>query len=246
MKQLTSQELKRLAIQDAKNFLNTNETPTPVTSDEPPNIRNNNSHNDTTLNKNIILGNDFAKDILSRWLKRNSSNIASSEIIQKNLLDIDLNDLKKSTCTIVCGPVPSKHIELIESFKNVFCIVGDYQSPRPQGIGECIVDINHSNFCKFAKGPIRIYLNNLTGRPKVASKIWKNGDIRSFKHIDPIYYSKSFEVQSGRIPSTPIATLLMVQNLVPKNSLYLYGYDLSDLNAWDQQILYREGTRLCH
>lgn len=244
MKEMNPEELKQLAIQDAKNFLNQHKTPETVDL-----VKNNtdNLHDiNVEVNDSVDIGNEYAKTILKKWLERNSSAVAPAEVIQKNIINMELSNLQKSECTLICGPVKSQNLELIESFKNVYPIVGDYLSPRPQGIGECIVDVNHSNFCKFAKGPIRIYMDNLTGRPKVASKIWKNGDIRSFKHIDPLYYSKSFEVKSGRIPSTPIATLLMVLNFVPRNGVYLHGYNLSDLNAWDQQILHREGIKLCH
>jgi hypothetical protein len=179
--------------------------------------------------------------VIERWQSRNGQDISLENF---DSLYKSIDELKPSDI-LVCGQVPSKLESKIQEFDNVYVILGDYNTVKPRGNGNNVVDIVNSKYMKYIKGgDVVVYYGNYTDKNKLRSKIWSYGDIRSYKSIDTSYYEKYFDPDSGRIPSAAVATCLMIikqYNTKP----FLSGIELADMSAWDQQIIKKHGIRLC-
>lgn len=179
--------------------------------------------------------------VIERWESRNKESLVSKE---SDSLYVSIDGLKPSDI-LVCGKVSPDDESILEKFNNIYVIPGDYNIIKPRGIGTNIIDITNSKYIKYIKGgDVIIYYGIYTDKNKLRSKIWTHGDIRSFNSVDVTYYEKYYKPTSGRVPSAVISTCLMVKNRY-NTSPFIYGFELADLSAWDQQIIKQTGIRLC-
>jgi len=179
--------------------------------------------------------------VLERWQSRNGQKTSLENL---DSLYKSIDELKPSDI-LVCGQVPSKLESKIQKFDNVYVILGDYNTVKPRGKGNNVVDIVNSRYMKHTKGgDVVIYYGSYTDKNKLRSKIWSHGDIRSYKSIDTSYYEKYFDPGSGRVPSVIVATCLMIKKRY-NTSPFIHGFELADLSAWDQQIIKQTGIQLC-
>lgn len=179
--------------------------------------------------------------VIERWQSRNKQDTSFENF---DSLYKSIDELKPSDI-LVCGHVSSKLEPKIQEFDNVYVILGDYNTIKPQGKGVNVVDIVNSKYMKYMKGgDILIYYGSYTDKNKLRSKIWSHGDIRSYKNIDTSYYEKYYDPASGRIPSAVVTTCLMIINK-HKTKPFISGIELADMSAWDQQIIKKHGIQLC-
>jgi hypothetical protein len=179
--------------------------------------------------------------VIERWQSRKGQDTSLENL---DSLYKSIDELKPSDI-LVCGQVPSKLESKIQKFDNVYVILGDYNTVKPRGKGNNVVDIVNSRYIKYTKGgDIVIYYGSYTNKTKLRSKIWTHGDIRSYKSIDTLYYEKYFDPGSGRIPSAVVATCLMIIKQY-KTKPFLSGIELADMSAWDQQIIKQHSIQLC-
>jgi hypothetical protein len=192
-------------------------------------------------NKTTVKNFENIEKVIERWESRNQQSLTSKE---SNSPYVPIDGLKPSDI-LVCGKVSPETESIFEKFYNVYVIPGDYNIIKPRGTGINIIDITNSKYIKYIKGgDVMIYYGIYTDKNKLRSKIWSYGDIRSFKSVDVTYYEKYYEPASGRVPSAVISTCLMIKNRY-NTSPFIYGFELADLSAWDQQIIKQTGIRLC-
>ena len=175
--------------------------------------------------------------VLERWNSRSSLHVKNTEN--------KLIDLSRETSVIISGQVKSSDHKLLGTFDNVYSIPGDYLYTKPQGKGVNVVSVFDSKYCQGTTGDLVVYFDVLTNKQKLITKTWNHGDIRSFKSIDVSYYQQWFDPSTGRIPGTAVVAALWAKKLHPGKQVYLYGFELGDLRAWDQIIVQEQGITIC-
>ena len=176
--------------------------------------------------------------VLERWNQRAKENDtivtdADTEIYSK------YTDLNPESTVIVAGNIKSTDNRKLSMFDNVYSIIGDYSTAKPQGHGMYVVDYNMGKYCNRQNGSnnIIIYTRDAFDKQKVLKKAWSYGDYRSFKTMDIKYYNSHFDPSTGRIPGVEAATALYIKNKYSGAKIAMYGVDISKLSAWDQMII---------
>jgi hypothetical protein len=165
-----------------------------------------------------------------KWISRGSKNT-------------NLNDLGTQTI-LLTYKCRSKDLNTIAKFEHVYSIVGDHLSAKPSRTGCYLCDITAGKYLPDAVNT-RIYRGVYTHKTKTCQKLWLPRDIRSFTTIDESIYTQYLDLNIGMVPTIVGASILYIVYTHPNHSVALYGADLADLPAVDQQIIKDNHIRIC-
>jgi len=193
--------------------------------------------------------NSRVQQALQRWKEKHATTGDDSDTKLSHddgVVIKSLDQLSKDT-VIICVGVKERDEQILRTFDNVYNIVVDGKNPTVMGKGSNIVDVYQSHLCRHAKGKITVYTGTLYNKSKTCMKIWKHGDLRTFKIIDSSYYQDIYDPQNGRIPTIITSSYKWISKIhsSTSDSIAIYNINLEELSAWDQMILNTNKVTLC-
>lgn len=168
---------------------------------------------------------DNLNGLSNQWVARN--NIKSNE----RSIEI-LTGLPITQPILICHLL-AEYQPLLCNFQNVY-ILNNIENYLLDIDFKTFIDINYQDFVrKTPSNRTYIYMNQFTGKWKQAQKMWTEGDLRSFNHIDPDVYKNNKNI------SLIGAVFLYLKKLHPDDKIAIVGNKIEE-NCAQSQILWEQ------
>lgn len=168
---------------------------------------------------------DNLNDLSNRWVARNT--------IKPNKTSLDVLANLPITHPILVCYLTNEYQPLINNFQNVF-ILNNIENYLLDTEYNTFIDINRQDYIKKTpSSKTYIYMNQFTNKWKQAQKMWTEGDLRSFNHIDPEVYKNHKNI------SLIGACFLYLKKLYPDEKIVIVGNNIEE-NCAMTQILWKQ------